>query len=404
MRNSRGASSVMKNHTPRPKFFGAFKKADSEKISEQLRRYVMSNLLSVLWTVILGVGGFFFLTYFWSIQYFPSDFDLNSMAALLAAIAVTGVGWVVLFAALIVFPALLYLVFHSNGGRSNKTNYWELALLLVLPIVITIQIIFFRFEGGLEWKVPFLISLIVTSIAWLIGIWNKGRIGAKDVLDNFIKCATDLGQSVLVGVVALMPLLVIFGLVSGFERNNPNQEGLKWAILCEVVILMIISNVLIAALHNRFRSMMFIAFGALFILVVVTQQWKIFSGMSVSFLKLGNIRNVNLILDKQGCQIAQQIEVIPESSVAGISALTSGRAKLSPDKPDKDSSSDTCVFECVDIKSRIGQEYYLEVNPDDRNCAKRQLSQRNVDRAIQFVIPSSHVLSWSIPLPVPKGR
>lgn len=88
-----------------------FRKLRTENINQEngsvilveLRRYILSNLLSVIWSVSLFVGGLIFWVYYLSIGYFP-DLDFDSSLLLLAVAALTGVGLIVYLSVGIMYP------------------------------------------------------------------------------------------------------------------------------------------------------------------------------------------------------------------------------------------------------------------------------------------------------------
>ena len=70
---------------------------------EKIQQYIFKNLLSVLWTASLLVGGFIFWLYFFQIQYFP-DLDFDESILFLVVAAITGIFFLLFFAFLFMSP------------------------------------------------------------------------------------------------------------------------------------------------------------------------------------------------------------------------------------------------------------------------------------------------------------
>ncbi len=338
----------------------------SEKLMDQLLKYAVNNLFKTLLTFGVVTGGFLFLMYFWSIGYFPNSFDATSATALLLAVAITGIGISVLLAASLVLPGLCYLGLHDTDSFKNALTVTDKVsvLLFVFPMAIATECIFVSIDTGLPEQFVAVSLLLSTVLIWLVVLSFLEKYWWKRLF-----------VSVIIGTVSFIPLLTIFGIMVGYN-NNVKQGHLPWVTFFVVLVLVIISNWIIANLKKWLFIFVapFILLGCIFL---QTGQFEALPKASVRFLKFGDIKNARLILDQRGCQIA---------STLGVSGVSVNSA-----------SPETCIVVTEAILSRIGSEYYVQAQRTDSNVSKSENSKQEYPKSeFQFALPSSHVLSWSV--------
>jgi len=91
-------------------------------VTEQIREYIMSNLLSVIWSASLLVGGLIFWLYFFQIQYFP-DLSFGESGLLLPLAAITGVFFLLLMAFMFMLPYFIrWVMLGSVKWGSNEKD------------------------------------------------------------------------------------------------------------------------------------------------------------------------------------------------------------------------------------------------------------------------------------------
>jgi len=313
--------------SPKPKFLGPLKE-QSRSFAEQLLAYVMSNMLSVMWTIVLIVGTLSFLLYSWGIGYLPTSLSIETATPLLAAISVIGIFVTFVLSVILVMPGLIANIILDGAVKSAKLKYFFVALATICLF--------------------------------------------------------------------LFPLLVVFVLASKYEETVGASD-----VVIRVggaLVFLVAVNVMIAKTNSRG----FLVFGFILapliswcLLLVLFKQWDAVTQTTMQRYKFGQMKNVTLLLDYQGVQIARQyINPVSLSELAASSVTSAERmSKVKVEKKtDKLYLSEGCLFRPITILSRLGNEYYIEVNLQEKK--KDVDEEQKMNEENRFVIPSSHVLSW----------
>lgn len=449
MRNNRRALSVGSNFTPRPKFLGALKKNHSGKLTDQLKNYVVSNLISVVTAVGSFIGGMVILIYFGSIQYFPPELDLSSISLLLAAAAVTGLLLTLLLALYFVIPGYFYRHMLHEQWRSlqsvtlsGRAIFWLLDVPTIVAIWLVTMVAIFQPNNTaqlLNWS-----FLLIVLILLGFGVFIKTIKGIKPIkdiaLDAFqqfkrkkwesVKTTAVAAFSIVVsGGVASIPLLFTLVLVARYEQSV-HDENLVWLAFVEMSLFAIFANHLIAG-SKKLWVLFAVAPLVLFAMLGVTQQWSLIPEMVVRAFALGNTPNVTLRLDEQGCQIAGKYAYLIQEVPKDFSISAGKNGNITDSKNQKNSV--TCLLSSATLLWRIGNEYFVEaeqiqyqaprVNQGKKTAGKqpKQKQQQQQDKQSssgndkkiaedeliaqsqsqsmsksRFTIPSIHVLSWTV--------
>jgi len=313
--------------SPRPKFLGPLKK-QSRSFAEQLLAYLMSNMLSVMWTIVLIVGTLSFLLYSWGIGYLPTSLSIETATPLLAAISVIGIFVTFVLSVSLVMPGLIANIILDGAVKSAKLKYFFVAL----------ATIFF----------------------------------------------------------SLYPLLVVFVLASKYEETVGAFDEVRTVGVALVFLVAV--NVMIAKKNSKgflVFSFIFAPLISWFLLLILFKQWDVITQKTMQRYKFGQMKNVTLLLDYQGVQIARQyinpvsLRELAASSVASVGEMSKVRVEK---KTDKSYLTEGCLFKPITILSRLGNEYYVEVNLQEKK--KDMGEEQKTNEENRFVIPSSHVLSW----------
>jgi len=355
------------------------------------RKYIYGNPLAVLWNSVLTFGGFLFLIYFWSIQYFPI-LDLGSATALLAATAITGFGITVLFAFMLVIPGWVHREILCDIDKSllNEEGAPDRVTLFFAMPMAAGAMMFWAVSQNWGWcaYLPILAAFVIllmffggdfgrdagTSI-WRT-ILRSVRLLIAPILNAFIFVATSW--------------FVVLLFAAKFEKIRPTLDEAVWVVFFAMTVIVILVNAIIAKSGNkRLWLVPVAAIVSLFVLLLLTQQPTMIPSAAVRILKLGGF-SANLILDQQGSQIAQQFI---ESTAPSVTAAGAAQTKPNKDAVGAPSLSGGCVVRSINILSRVGTEYYLETQPPEVSTQKPESKWEQIAKS-RFIIPSSHILSW----------
>jgi MFS family permease len=429
MKNNRGDLPVKGGCTPRPKFLGALKKMHSEKLPEQLKNYVMSNLISVITAAGSILGGLLILFYLVSIQYFPSDMNVSMVGLLLAGAAITGIFLTPLLALYFVLPGVFYrhiLNAKSKSSQeieetaqinllSNRAIIWLVDVPSLIVFVIAIVVVLFK-PNGFKW-----IGLLAALPFFILLLYGKFFEEKKKILPQFIDMLNrvklikwKLAYFFVSGLMAFIPWFFILLLIANYAGVEADED-LVWFVFVEMCMIAILANHIVASIKDWW-VLAIVAPVVLFLLLALTQQTTLISKVVIRTLALGNIPNVTLVLDLEGCRIASQYV----RSAQEPDTKTQPRAfPMNENKSNSDKEGlqqVICRLSLVNLKWRIGSEYFVDAtnatlypveDNSDKTIKKKQGKQIAMANSAvfdqlpplatqSFTIPSAHVLSWSV--------
>jgi hypothetical protein len=343
-------------------------------VTEQIREYIMENLLSVMWSASLLVGGLIFWSYFFQIQYFP-DLSFAEAGLLLPVAAITGFIYLLVLVPIFMLPYVfrwimlkqieLELDVKDRKIEKNAVVWHFLSILFLL-----LCIIYFVFS---KWILIFLIGFI-----GFIGLFaNRNRIGL--MLDRIVKVVNELlsyfGKSKKEEAMK-QKILYIFSWVASFivtggilcffsaivKKITPIDNSDHFLDLQFFLIFIISGNLIIGHYLESSKK----SWWHVFFLVVWCFIFLLFSSfpkVAMYRFQFGSFTAERLIVDNKGCEILKSMELKP--TICG-----------------KNGDLEGCYLKDIKILSRLGKVFVLEKEIDGKKY--------------NFNIPKDQVLSWRI--------
>jgi hypothetical protein len=413
----------------------------SESISEKARTFeeVIQNIgdkitFTNLISTSLIIGGLIFLAYFSSIGYLP-ELEINSVATLLGASAITGGFIYGLISFVLISPGIIYgISINSNKDlrkiliidHQGKTiGFVRLSMaMFIFTIAVTVT-----FKTGNESPWIFYKALIgLTSIMFEFFILKsiikivKNKIKFFDIISILLLIVLSCVLFLLSYSLTLAAILVDSVAFSENINHNPNLDLYRnlpalLAIIVIIYIIIVLFNkfVSLEAEYNRSVSKS--------ISKIVKYLVLALSGIIFSTAALGhstfiprkifeiygwrNVKNASLVVNYEGCQTLKEIEIkiVNEQCVKtknyyhidDLQILSTigknyflrypkvhlGKKNNSKPMPKKNSS-----------KSKNNPKQMAKNNsPKSKNSSKPEATQP--ERFVDFTLPASSVRSWS---------
>ncbi|MGF6296380.1 hypothetical protein [Paraburkholderia youngii] len=356
---------------------GAEKKKEGKKLEE---------LVSLAWKGLLFFGGIVLLIFFVQVGFFP-DLKLTDLTATLAAVSLTGLLMLVIFAGSFVVPALMT---HASFARLNDAkgvvlmaalagavSAWALCLSLFHPSAFWMTVLLYA------------LALVLGVIAYLIHLPTKDEPATAELTGTHSETQIKRGGrfiswcriSVLcvgawlkryggtllevlwvAGAFFLGQIIATYYFALTYRSQDSSDQVLMffaWPFLCFVANIGLLSSN--GTDEKRWWKVLGATAGVLLLgFLMMTSASSLMSGGIARRLALGSIPDAVVTLSKQGCEIA-------EASSRGI--MKCRRAKA-------DAPGVVCP---VTIVSRIGSEVVLQ--PKNSN--------------FEVVMKSAEVLGWA---------
>lgn len=362
---------------------------DSFSIFEKIQTYFLENLLSVLWTASLLVGGFIFWLYFSGIQYFP-DLDFDESVLFLVVAAITGIFSLFFTAILLMSPyffrwlCLLEQQKISPPSEKEKASdnerFWYFFSLF---LVFFAFIVYFDLEY--KYKTPWLSYIFSGLIAFVIILghfrfyslcnrikrlllWIKNKVLRKSDEKNDRQKPKDINMLwPWLGSLLFMIFIFILFLNPIIEKMAPtdHSDQVILYILFPLTLLLIYLSVA-HFLERLKRPWWFLVPPTLIFLIFIILPISSIPKFVMGQYKFGNFETRRLLVDKEGCEIIENLELIPRPA----------------------NNPKTCHLKNIKILSRLGHSFYIEITETTHQC-----------KPLRFTIPSKHVLSWSALVP-----
>jgi hypothetical protein len=367
---------------------------------EKVQQYIFKNILSILWTASLLVGGFIFWLYFFQIQYFP-DLDFDESVLFLVVAAITGIFFLLFFSFLFMSPyffrglmlwaqqkpsppsekektsdieltwyfgsiLLLYLAFFLYFYLGEY--HWLLYIGIPCSIVLVIILGHFRVYSSLyEW-----IEQILQRIKEILQGIKKKPLSKKDEQEP--KNINMFGAWFSSCLIFIMPILVLVPIVDKIESTEIEKIEIYAMLLGGIMA----GNFMFAYFQERTKKPLWrwiIPFFIVFFvfLIVGKPVTSQIPKAVIKTYKFGNFNPQRLLLNESGCNILKSL---------GFKADPSDDQKI-------------CSLENIKILSRLGRSFYIETT-----CKPPWLCVP----PLRFTIPSKHVLSWSVPVPDKRNK
>lgn len=422
---------------------------DNAKAIDRFMSYVESNSIALFAIVGSLVGGLVLLFYFGHVSYFPADISMSNVGLLLAAAAMTGMFITILLALYFIIPGFVYRHIFDEKFMDHKHDWMgnrELLFLLDFPFIIAIVFVIIVFIAQLNDHFIFLLLAILFPLCVQLGGFpnqdEKGSLREQFVdwpsrikfpsfkyerLWDFIKGVIG---AFFVGAIALIPWIFASLLAVKYEQDV-GKESDVWIVFSLIALVIIAANHIVASAKKWWFPFV-VAPASLFLMLVISGQISLIPQMVVRLLALGNIPNVTLLLDEQGCQIASQYALLAQVDDAKTIAVHTSTKVSSMDlKKEANQKTTVCSLSSVNLLWRIGNEYFIDANQaqlrlplvdkkesdSSKNFKNKPKHQDNAilvpkNNAVaagggkatyqlqmlksKFTIPSAHVLSWTV--------
>lgn len=333
--------------------------ATEKSVGKKITDYVFENPITTVWNLILLLGGIFLLIFFQKIHYLP-QVELSSITGVLAAVALIGL---MLLLTLLVIPMLpgIFFKYMVEQGINKKRSLllsWALgmvALILVLSLIgeapkvevlaagaafLALASIYCLVYLEMRWG-DFLGHIVIGALVWLFSlIWVTYILLASPQLNE---SANDVWIA-LVGAGLIWLCVIIFANLALFVQGPQNNQAAVWIM----------------------------AAGFLYVTILVVTPSKISVG-AIRLLGLGEIREVSVLVSQNACR--------------ALAEMDQSICKL-------DSSKTIGVVKQVDIVSRIGGEYLLDI-PFPANSQRENDKQAGEQaRKLRVLLKKDDVLTY----------
>lgn len=362
---------------------------------ENIQQYTFKNLLSVLWTASLLVGGIIFWLYFHNIQYFP-DLDFDESVLFLLVAAITG-GYILVITTLVFMspyffrwlmlleqlkPSLLILP-STPSDKEKASDNERIWYFFSLFFVFYAYIIYFDLEYKFKnpWFSCGIPGLIISGI--ILGhfrvyslcnrikrllLWIKNKVLRKSDEKNDKQEPKEINMfGPWIVSLLFLAFIKIWFLDPLIEKMAPTDHSDQVILIILFLLTLGLVYLVVGHFLERLkRPWWYVAPLALiflsFIILLISSIPEVVMGK----YKFGNFETRRLLVNKEGCAILENLELIP--------------------RPAKDQK--TCHLKNIKILSRLGHSFYIEITETTHQCIP-----------LRFTIPSKHVLSWSISVP-----
>ena len=411
-------------YSPRRKLSG--RKKRPPKLAGRLYDYAMNNIISVISAFVTFFGGLIVLIYLIGEHYYPADFNVSFIGLLFAAAALGGILLTIIFGLYFILPGFIYRHILADEFKEDSFKLLSdraIVFFLDVPAVAVAAICLLYLKIDTKSTLSYLLLLILVIIILVSVLFATAcEYSRMSIIEKEYKPKWRMIFAVVLVslILAAIPWIFILLLAIGYGRNGADDSNV-WIAIIGMSFVVVLANHVIARVE-KLRLLLIVPFGALFIILVYTQQINLIPRMVVHALTIGDIRNATLQLDEQGCQITMQYaSIIPDAT------------KNAPTQKKKHEKPTVCTLSSTTIAWRIGNEYLIDATDeaDKKNNTKSELgfevagkdkkaecvqnkpvSPKNEckspiveDTEIEptfsrftlnskFTLPASHVLSW----------
>lgn len=236
------------------------------------------GVASIIWKLMLTIGGAFLLLHFFYIEFLPT-FDITSLVGVLILAAVTGLIIIGVFALGFVYPlSLWFFAMDSKVGRKviselnasklqpsnikkigkKKPNYWELLLMFLIPVFMTWLIFTLAHhyrpeivDNSLYGIVTFtLISVITGYVTYRV----VRRFGNFPILEP-LQVLFYFGLTFFTALLFFLPFLMIWRIFTSPYVNSPlNTISVEVVTFFILFLVLLINGVQIQDFAGSFNK------------------------------------------------------------------------------------------------------------------------------------------------------
>jgi len=374
-------------------------------ILEEIRKYILSNLFLSLWNLSLLIGGVIFWMYFFHIQYFP-DLRLDESVLLLLLVAITGFFLLFVMASIFMIPYFFRWLMLLADKQKEKKNVGELIWYFVSIFLAFLAIVLFYLEDDKSHfytSYPILLWFIehTECVGWILiliifvghikcYLWNLilpiwGFIKAIVKLENPFKKSDKKttnekndpkgGKEHLFIAWFFSVILSIILPLSIFDQTA-QIESKELSVQITLSVIFFLSLLVLNGIFAYFRDheKKWWVWGIPFVIVIVLSYFArdpLIPKMVMKRFHLGNFTAEQFTVNGEGCETLKNLGIEPK-----------------PDTGEKIEHSKRCNFEKIIILSRLGGDFRLKKEIDNK--------------ILNFNIPKKNVLFWSIVRPKDK--
>jgi hypothetical protein len=208
---------------------------------EKIREYIFKNLLSVLWTVSLLVGGIIFWLYFYDIRYFP-DLDFDESVLFLLVAAITGGYILVITAFVFMSPYMIRGVLKVSPpsdkemASDNELGWYFASIFLVYLAFLLYFYLEYKYKiSCLSFGIPGLIILVIilghfrvySSYDWI----EQKLLWIKQRLPNILNSSDKIN-----------------------DKQEPKDINMFWLWLISVFFILLIFSAILVPIVNKIEQ------------------------------------------------------------------------------------------------------------------------------------------------------
>ena len=215
----------------------------------------------------------------------------------------------------------------------------------MLATYVSIIVLFYQ-----KYPVSLLVFLSCFITLYLFS-WYKLNLKLKEHLVEYIKYWA-------FSFICFFCSCVTFLSVYGIETNFIEKETNWLSVLLTVGFILAMNLVVIVKPENIFSLYWYSVLGFItfiFVIGVLLNQLTLIPSLVMEAYQFGNIKNSFIVLNEEGCHIVQKYKYIAPQET------NKNQAGNSETTENTNIENNLCIVKVVNILSRLGEEYYLEI-------------------------------------------
>jgi hypothetical protein len=332
----------------------------------KIQDYILNNLITTIWSILLSIGGIVMIFYYTSIEYLPL-FDIQSFLIVVVSIAFLFLTITSSIIFLNIVPSLSWYELFLKESKVNrileKNNDISLKKIFIwysLPSSILTSLILISILNNFFIKYLFLLPLLLyfLYISYCYKHINKLNLDFKNFFSELLKLQI---ANIVSSFTLIFPIYLIFLLALTNNKSEELTNTIFTIILIGIIIFFNTVNITLSKKINaksRIIISLTLGFSFLFFLLITFNKTTLIPLKIMEILKVGNFTPAETLFKKEGCDILRSYNITLDK--------------------DKDKDKEICSVQNIKILSRIGTESYLELNNQ------------------KISIPSDYITSWKM--------
>lgn len=344
-------------------------------IKEKLIDYISANIIKTLSFLFLLFGGLIFFIYYIDIRYLP-DLNLANIGTILSFASITGIILIISIVLMLVFPAFCWdrAIYQNEIIRNIWTDKARKTIvIIVFPVFVIYSSIFLYLKKDNIWWITLNLLWIISLYLWGANESKKRHLSQKKFLQEY---SSFLAYKIFGSFISIIPIIMLIAIF----LNDYKEKNLITACIFLISGIMFV-NILIIFIPNSETSVYkYPIFGIISFLIIIifTNKTTLFPRVIMETYQLGNIKASSIVLNKKGCIAINQVMALHQIENAPSNKILQFKIE-----------NDSCVIPDVYILSKLGKEFYIEINGVRTENKKKQ------DISIKFPISSSDVTTYS---------